>query len=115
MMSAPAPRSGAPGSLAGLRLSGRAAWQGPDKPAAEVPGRAADGVLSGANYVLFPTVQVNALVGYQQQDVQRDVGTVRGTGRGVGTNVALPWGFTVGASVEFRWTDYETGGSRSSR
>ena len=25
----------------------------------------------------------------------------------VGTNVALPWGFTVGLSAEFRWTDYE--------
>ena len=25
----------------------------------------------------------------------------------VGTNVALPWGFTVGLSGEFRWTDYE--------
>ena len=28
--------------------------------------------------------------------------------------MALPWGFTVGLSGEFRWTDYETGGSRSS-
>ena len=25
----------------------------------------------------------------------------------VGTNVALPWGFSVGLSGEFRWTDYE--------
>ena len=27
----------------------------------------------------------------------------------MGTNVALPWGFTVGLSAEFRWTDYEDG------
>ena len=33
----------------------------------------------------------------------------------VGSNVALPWGFTVGLSAEFRWTDYESGvGFRSS-
>ena len=25
----------------------------------------------------------------------------------MGTNVALPWGFTVGLSGEFRWTDFE--------
>ena len=30
-----------------------------------------------------------------------------GTGRGLGTNVALPWGFSVGLTAEFRWTDYE--------
>ena len=27
----------------------------------------------------------------------------------MGTNVALPWGFTVGLSGEFRWTDFEAG------
>ena len=27
----------------------------------------------------------------------------------MGTNVALPWGFTVGASAEFRWDEYEDG------
>ena len=27
----------------------------------------------------------------------------------MGTNVALPWGFTVGLSAEFRWTDFKSG------
>ena len=41
----------------------------PQIPAAEVPGRAAHGVLPGrVSYVPFPIVGVNALVGYQQQE-----------------------------------------------
>ena len=36
----------------------------------------------GARYVLFPTVQVHALVGYQQQEAAaRRPGAVRATGR----------------------------------
>ena len=63
----------------------------------------------GANYVLFPTVQVNALIGYSQQDAQAHRWTNAGYWTRVGTNVALPWGFTVGASAEFRWTNFEDG------
>ena len=53
----------------------------------------------GASYVLFPTVQVNGLVGYLQQDAAWRISWEqrRVLGRAVGTNVALPWGFTVGA------------------
>ena len=65
----------------------------------------------GANYVLFPTVQVNALVGYlEQQDARARRWDSAGYWTRVGTNVALPWGFTVGLSGEFRWTDFEAGG-----
>ena len=93
--------------FAGLRLSGRASWQ--DRTNQQQ--KFLEGPLMvfslGASYVLFPTVQVNALVGYQQQDAQAEDWANAGYWTRVGTNVALPWGFTVGASAEFRWTNYD--------
>ena len=96
--------------FAGLRLSGRALWSdrtfGPRQKFLEGPLM----VFSlGANYVLFPTVQINALVGYQQQEAISHAWSSAGYWTRVGTNVALPWGFSVGASAEFRWTDFEDG------
>ena len=95
--------------FAGLRLSGRASWQ--DRKNQQL--KFLEGPLMvfslGASYVLFPTVQLNALVGYQQQETLADRWKSAGYWTRVGTNVALPWGFTVGLSGEFRWTDYETG------
>ena len=97
----------------GLRLSGRAAWQ--DRTNQQQ--KFLEGPLMvfslGASYVLFPTVQVNALVGYQQQDAEARQLDSAGYWTRVGTNVALPWGFTVGVSAEFRWTDYEDGWIRT--
>ena len=84
---------------AGLRLSGRATWSGPDIPAEQF----LEGPLMvfslGANYVLFPTVQVNALVGYISSRMPERARHWDSAGywTRVGTNVALPWGFTVGA------------------
>ena len=93
--------------FAGLRLNGRAAWQ--DRKYQQQ--KFLEGPLMvfslGANYVPFPIVQVNALVGYQQQDAISHLWTNAGYWTRVGTNVALPWGFTVGLSAEFRWTNYE--------
>ena len=93
----------------GLRASARAAWQ--DRTNQQQ--KFLEGPLMvfslGASYVLFPTVQVNALVGYQHQDAEAPNWTNDGYWTRVGTNVALPWGFTVGASAEFRWTNFESG------
>ena len=95
--------------LPGLRLNGQGTWQ--DRKYQQ--NRGLEGPLMvfslGASYVLFPTVQVNGLVGYSQQDSKADRWDSTGYWTRVGTNVALPWGFTVGASAEFRWTDYESG------
>ena len=94
---------------AGFWLSGRATWQ--DRKYQQQ--QQLEGPLTvfslGANYVLFPTVQVNALVGYVDQDAAAHRWNSVGYWGRVGTNVALPWGFTIGASAEFRWTDFETG------
>ncbi len=95
--------------FAGLQVSGRALWS--DRKYQQQ--RGLTGSLSvfslGANYVLFPTVQVNALVGYSLQAAQAQNWDSTGYWTRVGTNVALPWGFTVGLSAEFRWTDYGNG------
>ena len=95
--------------FAGLRLSGRALWS--DRKYQQQ--KFLEGPLMvfslGASYVPFPIVGVNALVGYQQQDAILQRWTSAGYWTRVGTNVALPWGFTVGLSAEFRWTDYEAG------
>ena len=93
----------------GLRLSGRANWS--DRKYQQ--NKFLEGPLSvfslGGSYVLFPTVQLTGLVGYLQQDAQAHQWNSAGYWTRVGTNVALPWGFTAGLSAEFRWTNYEDG------
>jgi|GEM_PF-562395 len=95
--------------FAGLRLSGRALWS--DRKYQQQRGLTGQLMVFslGARYVLFPTVQLNALIGYSLQESQLDRWDSNGYWTRVGTNVALPWGFTVGLSGEFRWTDYEAG------
>ena len=93
--------------FAGLRLSGRALWS--DRKNQQQ--KFLEGPLMvfslGATYVPLPIMSVNLLVGYQQQEAALHPWTNAGYWTRVGTTVALPWGFTVGASAEFRWTDYE--------
>ena len=94
---------------AGFQLSGRAQWV--DRKFQQQ--KFLEGPLMvfslGANYVLFPTVQINGMLGFQQQNTLADRWSSQGYWGRVGTNVALPWGFTVGLSAEFRWTDFEAG------
>ena len=93
--------------FAGFRLNARALWS--DRKYQQQ--KFLEGPLMvfslGANYVPFPIVQVNALVGYQQQEAVSHQWNNAGYWTRVGTNVALPWGFSVGLTAEFRWTDYE--------
>ena len=93
--------------FAGLLVSGRALWS--DRKYQQQ--KFLEGPLLvfslGATYVPLPIMQVNLLVGYQQQDAQSPSWSSAGYWTRVGTNVALPWGFSVGLSGEFRWTNYE--------
>ena len=93
--------------FAGLRLNGRALWS--DRKYQRQ--KFLEGPLMvfslGATYVPLPIAQVNLLVGYQQQEAKVHAWSSAGYWTRVGTNVALPWGFTVGLSAEFRWTDFE--------
>ena len=94
---------------AGFWLSGRASWQDRTNQQQKFLEGSLIVASLGANYVLFPTVQVNGLLGFQQQDALAHHWNSQGFWGRVGTNVALPWGFTVGLSAEFRWTDFESG------
>ena len=82
--------------FAGLRLSGRALWS--DRKYQQQ--KFLEGPLMvfslGATYVPFPIVQVNLLVGYQQQETVLHRWSSAGYWTRVGTNVALPWGFYRG-------------------
>ena len=95
--------------FAGLLMNGQATWSDRKYQQQKFLEGSLMVVSLGANYVLFPTVQVNALVGYQQQETALRRWTNAGYWTRVGTDVALPFGFTVGASAEFRLTDYESG------
>ena len=92
---------------AGLRLNGRALWS--DRKYQQQ--KFLEGPLMvfslGATYVPLPIMQVNLLVGYQQQEAVSRPWSSAGYWTRLGTNVALPWGFSVGLSGEFRWTNYE--------
>ena len=97
--------------FAGLRLNGRAQWS--DRKYQQQ--KFLEGPLMvfslGANYVLFPTVQVNAAgrlsaAGYRVSPLEQ----CRVLDAGGDERCALPWGFTVGLSAEFRWTDFRAGG-----
>ena len=102
--------------FAGLRLSGRALWS--DRKYQQQ--KFLEGPLMvfslGARYVLFPTVQVNALVGYQQQDaVFNALEQCRATGRGSGRTWrcrgGLPWASAPSSGGRIT----NPGGFRSSR
>ena len=61
----------------------------------------------GGTWVITPTVRADAAAGYgrERPETERFRHTRRWLRAGV--TVALPLGFTVGGSGQFRWTDYE--------
>ncbi len=92
-----------------LRVGGRASWQERGYQQNKfLKGPLMVFSLSG-DYVLLPTVRLNALFGYSQQETKARNWSNAGYWTQVGTNVALPWGFSLGLSGEFRWTNYEDG------
>ena len=92
-----------------LRLNGQASWQN----RTHQQNKFLEGPLMvfslGSSYALLPTVQVNTLFGYSRQEARLQHWSNTGYWTRVGTNVALPFGFTVGASAEFRWDNYNSG------
>ena len=80
----------------------------PQIPATDVPGRAAHGVLPGCELRALPDRAGQPAGGLSvSRRLLLTSGPMPGTGRRWGLNVALPWGFTVGISGDFRWTNYE--------
>ena len=85
----------------------RASWQERDYRLSDH----LDGPLTafslGGSWVVSPTVQLDGALGYSQERTEAE--QWRNASRWVraGVSVALPYGFTVGGSGEYRWTDYE--------
>ena len=107
-----APGSGAPvlPGPAAERPGGQ--WQRPDKFQQQ---KFLEGPLMvfslGASYVPLPDRADQRAGGLFAAGYAcgKALGAVAGYWTRVGTNVALPWGFTVGLSAEFRWTDFNPG------
>ncbi len=91
-----------------LRLNGQVTWQDRTYQQNKLLEGPVTVLSLGASYAFLPNVQFNGLAGYSQQLAQAHWSST-GYWTRVGTNVALPFGFTVGASAEFRWDDYNSG------
>lgn len=61
----------------------------------------------GGSYLLTPTVRGDLFVGAWRERPQSKVWRNASFWSRLGTSIALPWGFTVGSSVELRWVKYE--------
>ena len=61
----------------------------------------------GLSYVLLPTVQLNTRAGHSWQKTKSYRWRNAAFWAQLGADVALPWGFTVGGSIERRWTDFK--------
>ena len=90
-----------------ITLTGRASWHRRDyRTKNYLDGSVLDLSLSGA-WVITPIVRAEAAAGYAKERTERMTWrNITGWGR-LGATVALPFGFTVGGSGEFRWTNYE--------
>ena len=90
-----------------ISMSGLASWHDRQhRKAVNLDGSVLDFSLNGA-WLAMPTVQVNAAAGYAVE--RADLETWRNDsqwGR-LGFSVALPRGFALGGSGEYRWTDYD--------
>ena len=60
-----------------------------------------------ASWVVTPTVRLEFSGGYGQEQPETLRWRHRNQWLGTGVSVILPYGFTVGAGAEARWTDYE--------
>ena len=61
----------------------------------------------GGSWLVSPTVQIDAGIGYSQERTEAETWRNATRWARAGVSVALPYGFTVGGSGEYRWTDYE--------
>ena len=65
-----------------------------------------DASLRGV-WVVTPTVRASLSAGYAKEKPEQERARSRSRWLGLGVDVALPLGFTVGAGVDVRWTDFE--------
>ena len=61
----------------------------------------------GVGWVAAPTVRIDATLGWGKEKPETERWRNSSRRVQIGATVALPWGFTVGASGTLRWADYE--------
>ena len=61
----------------------------------------------GIGWVAAPTVRIDATLGWGKEKPETERWRNSSRRVQIGATVALPWGFTVGASGTLRWTEYE--------
>ena len=90
-----------------IRLTGRASWHSRRYRIKDyLDGPVFDLSLSGS-WLITPIIRAEAAAGYAKEHPKRKTWrNATGWGR-MGVSVALPFGFALGGSGEFRWTNYE--------
>ena len=86
---------------------GQASWHRRDQKGST----SRDGPLTafslGVNYVLLPTVQLRTTAGYSRQKTETLFWRNDAFWTELGINQAMPWGFTLGGTIQMRWTDFK--------
>ena len=92
-----------------LALNASAAWRARDYR----DGDALDGPVTalslGTTWVATPTLRLRAAAGHDRERPETQAWRSSGLWGRLGADLALPMGFTVGASGTLRWTGYEGG------
>ena len=90
-------------------LNASAAWRERDyRDSDTLDGPVMELALGGA-WVATPTLRVRATLGHDRERPRTEAWRSSGLWGRLGADLALPWGFTLGASGTLRWTDYEGG------
>ena len=90
-----------------LTASGRASWHDRRYRSQELQDGPVRNFSLSAGWVLTPTVRLDATAGYGRDRPENVRFRSESKWLQAGVSVALPRGFTVGASGGHRWTDYE--------
>ena len=90
-----------------VTANARASWHQRDyRRGNTLDGPLVDVSLGGA-WTISPILRANSSFGYSQDRPRRLNRRSESRSLRAGLTVALPWGFNVGGSAQFRWTDYE--------
>ena len=90
-----------------ITLTGRASWHRRDYRTKDYLDGPILNLSLGGAWVVTPIIRAEVAAGYEKERPERKrLRSYTGWGR-LGASVILPFGFTVGGSGEFRWTNYE--------
>ena len=90
-----------------LRANGQASWHQRYHHVSKLRDGPLTAFSLGVTYIFLPTVQLRTLAGYSRQKTKSLPSRNAVFWTQLGTTVALPAGFTLGGSIEMRWTDFK--------